>query len=285
MRSIKRILMPLDLQERSMPAAAIQQADFLARHFHSEIVVLNVLRPFTYAIASAAAMALLEQAVAEQSEKLESCLLREFEQHKVRRIMAKGDPAREILAVAREENADLILMPSHGYGRMEGLLLGSVTTKLLGHCECPFWIAPQTPPSEMREFQIRSVLCAVDFSPTSLKTTQTARDLADEFLAKLTLAHATPGVEIYGPGGSHELHGMKEELVNSAKRHMAKLQTEAGTNAETFIGSGDVGKVIAQAATESHADLVVGGRRFVRGPLGRSLYDIIHHSSVPILIL
>ena len=39
----------------------------------------------------------------------------------------EGDPAHEILAVAREVQADLIVMGSHGYGAFKRLLLGSVS--------------------------------------------------------------------------------------------------------------------------------------------------------------
>ena len=52
-----------------------------------------------------------------------------------------GDVASEILASAREMNADLIAMGSRGQGAMARLLLGSVARNVLEHATCSVLIA------------------------------------------------------------------------------------------------------------------------------------------------
>jgi nucleotide-binding universal stress UspA family protein len=49
-----------------------------------------------------------------------------------------GDPAKEILSVAAEEHADIIIMGRRGMGDLAGLLLGSVSHKVshLAECAC-----------------------------------------------------------------------------------------------------------------------------------------------------
>jgi nucleotide-binding universal stress UspA family protein len=47
-----------------------------------------------------------------------------------------GEPATEILALARERNADLIVAGARGASFMEGLLMGSVADRLLRHARC-----------------------------------------------------------------------------------------------------------------------------------------------------
>jgi nucleotide-binding universal stress UspA family protein len=47
-----------------------------------------------------------------------------------------GDPAAEILAVAKERNADLIVCGARGVSWIEGLLMGSVADRLLKHARC-----------------------------------------------------------------------------------------------------------------------------------------------------
>ena len=42
-----------------------------------------------------------------------------------------GDPAEVIAQYAREQRCDQVVMATHGRGRMTGLLLGSVATKVL----------------------------------------------------------------------------------------------------------------------------------------------------------
>lgn len=43
-------------------------------------------------------------------------------------ILAKGDPAKEILAAAESEKADLIAMATHGHGPIPDMILGSVAS-------------------------------------------------------------------------------------------------------------------------------------------------------------
>ena len=48
-----------------------------------------------------------------------------------------GDPADGILAAAKREKADLIVLGTRGYGEIKGLLLGSVSHKVAARAHCP----------------------------------------------------------------------------------------------------------------------------------------------------
>jgi len=228
---------------------------------------------------------LMERDVASEQEKLKECLGSELNGLSVRHLVVKGDPAHEILRTVADQKIDLIVMPTHGYGMYEKFLLGSVTAKVLHNGVCPVWTGAHGEDAPDQKFAIRNVLCAVDFSTHSPKTVRWAQDVANEFGAQLTLAHVTPGVEIYGPGGYHVLTDMKQELVNGATKQMAKIQEEVGTKAEVFIGSGDVPKVMSQAAKETKADLLVVGCRSLDHRFGNTAYGIIRESHVPIFSL
>jgi nucleotide-binding universal stress UspA family protein len=52
------------------------------------------------------------------------------------------DPADLIADVARELGADLIVVGTRGHGRMAGMLLGSVTQRLLHVSPCPVLAVP-----------------------------------------------------------------------------------------------------------------------------------------------
>lgn len=47
-----------------------------------------------------------------------------------------GEPAHEIASYAKRNDCDLIVMGRRGRGRLEGLLLGSVSSHLAGHADC-----------------------------------------------------------------------------------------------------------------------------------------------------
>jgi nucleotide-binding universal stress UspA family protein len=53
-----------------------------------------------------------------------------------------GDPAEIIIEVARSRKADAIVVGRRGRGRLTGLLLGSVSQKLVSLAPCPVIVVP-----------------------------------------------------------------------------------------------------------------------------------------------
>jgi nucleotide-binding universal stress UspA family protein len=53
-----------------------------------------------------------------------------------------GDPAEAILEIARRDGADAIVLGRRGRGRLAGLLLGSVSQKLVSLAPCPVIVVP-----------------------------------------------------------------------------------------------------------------------------------------------
>ena len=59
-----------------------------------------------------------------------------------------GHTARAIAEIAKELDADLIVVGTHGYGRVAGLLVGSFTQGLLHQGVCPVLAIPTGAPVE-----------------------------------------------------------------------------------------------------------------------------------------
>jgi nucleotide-binding universal stress UspA family protein len=55
-----------------------------------------------------------------------------------------GDPAREIVRLALREQADLIVLGTHGRTGLRRLLAGSVAEEVLRRAPCPVFVFPQT---------------------------------------------------------------------------------------------------------------------------------------------
>jgi len=273
----RKLLLPLDLDQPSLPAA--HQAAALARHFHSEIVILHVVRTLSYFSIHKNELA---AAIVHAEEKLQGMLAAEFAGIATRRLVRQGDPAHVIVETARQENAGAIVMGPHAYSALGGRLIGSVTEKMMAAALTPIWSCAnleRTSPA----LPLHNVMCAVDFTPHDHQTIGWAAAMAAEFKARVTLAHVTPGIEIYGPGGLHEIPDLKEALVSAATRHLGKLAAETGVKGETHVSSGDVAKMLNVAAQETAADLLVIGRRAPRGLLGGHCYSIISKSHIPVL--
>jgi universal stress protein A len=48
-----------------------------------------------------------------------------------------GNPAEQIVAYAKENDAEMIIMTTHGYSGLEHVVLGSTTESVLRHAQCP----------------------------------------------------------------------------------------------------------------------------------------------------
>ncbi len=55
----------------------------------------------------------------------------------VRTHVLTGDPAEQLLGYAHDRGIDLIIMGRRGLGRIQGVLMGSVSAKVSSLAECP----------------------------------------------------------------------------------------------------------------------------------------------------
>jgi nucleotide-binding universal stress UspA family protein len=288
MVNIKKILLPVDFPNPSLPV--IHQAATLAHHFHSEVLLLHVVTPQSHEAGvpdsdpELARWDMLGEIQKQAQRMRDQSLAPELAGLSTEQLAFTGDPVTAIVQTAMQENASLIMMPSHGYN-FSRFLLGSVTAKVLGGTEVPVWTGAHVEQPSLHEFAIHNVLCAIDLSPQSRKTASWAAEFAAEFGARLTLAYVTPSVEFWGPGGIYIDTAWQQALVVPARQQMAQLQQDLGIHAETFIGSGDLPKVLSQAATETKADLLIIGSRPYGSHLRTHTYSIICAVPVPILSL
>ena len=286
MLNIKKILLPVDFPNTSL--RVIHQAAALAHHFHAEIVMLHVATALSHAAGvpeggpELARWDMLAEITRAAEKNLDQSLEPELHDLTIERLLVKGGAARAIVQTARDERADLIMMPSHG-DAFSQFLLGSVTAKVLHGSECPVWTDAHVERLPAHEFAIRNILCAVTFDPHNRKSLSWAAQMAAEFGAHLTLAHVTAGVKFWGPGGGYISPEWKEALVSDASQHIAKLQQEMGIKADVFIGSGDAAKVLCQVAKQTKADLLVTGCYPYGGRLRTHGYAIICAVPIPVL--
>jgi nucleotide-binding universal stress UspA family protein len=283
MLDFSKILLPVDLEEPSLPT--IHQAAQLARHFHSEIVMMHAVEPLGHlTLHDERHKALHAEHVLRAEAKLDAALHHELDGFTVKRLVLQGDPAEAILQAARDENVSLIVMGTHGFAGMAYFLVGSVTAQIVTTVNCPIWTGPH-PANSSAPLEIQNVLCALALSPDE-RLISSAAEIAREFGAKLTLAHVVPDMDTYSPGGIYaDVHGFARQLVAASESKIAKLKQAAGVEADVFVASGDVATVLASAAQKTGADLMVIGRHPRGGWLGGHAYPIISRSPISVLSL
>lgn len=287
MLTIKKILVPVDFPNPSL--RVLQEAATMARQFHSEMVLMHALVPLNHGSAKAEKTAdfsagdLLVALNREAEKNPDASQRPDLSGLAIRQIVIKDDPARAIVQAAQSEKVDLIVMPSHG-SSFDQFLLGSVTAKVLNVTECPIWTgAHKKKESPAQKFVIQHILCLVELGPRSQQAVSWAEAMAATFNARLTLAHVTASVELWGPGGTYVVQKWKDQLVGDASRRIEKLQQSMGIKADVLIGSGDVAKVVSTAVHQTKADLLVSECY----PYGSNLrvhgYAIICAVSIPVL--
>lgn len=60
----------------------------------------------------------------------------------VESLVISGHPGPALIEAASEPEADLIVVGSRGYGGFRGMLLGSVSTYVIHHADCPVAVIP-----------------------------------------------------------------------------------------------------------------------------------------------
>jgi nucleotide-binding universal stress UspA family protein len=132
--NIKTILHPTDFSAASR--YALELAMSLARDHDSRVVMLHVLEPRFYGDEPVLLTRTLEDLRAEAEYGLDT-LPKPPRGIETEHVTAEGDAVAEILRVAAEEQADLIVLGTHGRTGLRRLLMGSVAENVIRRATCP----------------------------------------------------------------------------------------------------------------------------------------------------
>jgi nucleotide-binding universal stress UspA family protein len=285
---MKRILAPVDFSERSVGAARYVEA--LVEHFDATAVLMHVLPPPHYEFSSmevggTVISELFEIRSRQVREELEGFLREEIPQLVAERLLLEGDPAQKIVDYAHDNETDLVVVPTHGYGPFRRFILGSVTAKILHDTDCPVWTGvhlEEAPPVEKIDF--RTVMVAVDLGEQSVKAQAWAAGFAKSYGARLLVVHAMPCLE--GEGEEKSQSDFEEKLRSDCQSEIERLYGDALGDAEVMLECGDASEVVCSAASQTEADLLVIGRGSAAGVFGRlraNAYSIIRMSPCPVV--
>jgi nucleotide-binding universal stress UspA family protein len=138
---IHKIVCPTDFSDPSYEGVKV--AAELAEKLESELILVNVISPVPVMSGSAAPTGFHIPSVMNEmrswAEKAISILITEKISKTVqsRSIVIQGNPAEEIVRLADKENADMIIIATHGESGWKRFLFGSVTEKVIRMTSCP----------------------------------------------------------------------------------------------------------------------------------------------------
>ena len=288
MPSFHRVLFPVDFSSRCNDTSPYVAS--IARKSASEVVLLHAFGIYngaSYGDASPTIVYAAYEDVIRQSRvaELESFGYEDFKDLKVTRTIEVGEAAEAIAQYVAEHGIDLVVMPTHGHGRFRQFLLGSVTSKVLHDVTCPVWTTAHSETLVSRAFeQIHTIVCAVDLSSDTPVVVRAACEMACRYGGTVQLVHAISSPEL--ENGYVENAPFQRFLFDAANERLAAIQRELQTHFDVCVRHGNVAAIVAEAAANCGAQLVVVGRGRIQKTLGRfrtNMAAIIRESPCPVL--
>ena len=287
MTTPQTIVCPTDFSECSR--WALDRAATMALRYNAQLHVLHVRTLFFDPGPAAEEFPEVEQ----YQRLLESLATEEMNQLGLqphtsitKRIRRSVTAADGILDYAQEQNADLIVLGTHGRRGLRHVLLGSVAERVARLSSCSVLTVGQTPKHESNK-----IIVPLDFSEASCRAFEYAARIAEKETQELVLLHiANPEIFprwfVAGPRSVFEVFPTLERETREQLRAIA--DRKPSLRIENVIGEGSVYQKITECALEHGANLIVMGATGQGGAkksiLGGVTEKVIRTASCPVLV-
>jgi nucleotide-binding universal stress UspA family protein len=301
MAPISRILVPVDFSDRCL--RMMPYVTVFSERYKAEVVLLHVMDPvyvvqqihrrlcegYTNVVPQTPISGPLPVPgwiLTERIKELRAFGAVALQGIPVRRLVYEGDPEMQIASFIQAEDAQLVIMPTHGYGVFRRFLIGSVTSKVLHDVSCAVLTGVHMEAkSPFTNVTFSNIVCAVDLNPQCGDTLAWASRLAKDFDARLSIVHVIPSINAGLPVTFSSR--LKQESEAIARQHIKKLQTEiAADSVGICIREGDVAREVSSFAHSIAGDLIIIGRSSQDGTAGRlrtNAYAIIRQAPCPVV--
>ena len=140
MIELKRILVPTDFSDSARQA--LTYGISFAKEYGAELVLLHVVETLPVGYATDLFPVPMAEVFEELSAYARTQLTALHEEVaardvSVREVLRQGRPSAEIVAAARDEAIDMIVLGTHGRGVLDKALFGSTTERVVRSAPCP----------------------------------------------------------------------------------------------------------------------------------------------------
>jgi nucleotide-binding universal stress UspA family protein len=185
--------------------------------------------------------------------------------------LSGGDPAETLVRMARDHDAELLVVGSRGRGDLRTALGGSVSAAVVRAAPCPVAVVPPRLTLPFPHPGLRSVICGVEGSERDRELLRFAADLAGRVGAPLYAVHGFDPRPLYG---AHPVPVALAGLPEAARTRLARSVRAAGVRAHRAVVPMPAASALCHAAEAHRAGLVVVASSG-RGRLGLFLHGSI----------
>ena len=281
---LTKILVTTDFSEVS--DRALDYAIALARRYDARIYLAHVITPDPFQFAEPQLAQATYEKVRQAAEEgitdiLISGKLRGVP-HEV--LMEEGNVWPTLDKLITEHEIDLVVVGTHGRGKVQKILIGSVAEEIFRQADCAvLTVGPGVKGDTATEIEPKSILFATDFGPGAEKAAAHAFSLAQEHDARVTLLHVIESAAAY----TEESVARQREINVVRMKQLMPPGSENWCKPEFRVTFGSAAEEILIAARESEADLVVMGakaRRSLAGHVPLTIaYNVVTKASCPVL--
>lgn len=204
-------------------------------------------------------------------------------------ISRLGAPDEVLAAAAHDEQADLVVVGTHGHTGVSRFLLGSVASTTIRRATCDVLVVRGEPVRAA----FHKPLVATDFSPAATKALARAAKVLDpgsplEVVHAWQLPAGSWGATLLGQA-RFPWSTVRDAVLASAKAQVDKLVAEHGHALHVELVQGPPASVITETAERGGHDLIVvgahGNRGFRRLLLGSVAESTVRHAACSVLVV
>jgi nucleotide-binding universal stress UspA family protein len=294
---LQTIVVPLDFSTASL--RALEFALPLAKRFGARVEVVHVYEG-AHQFSSVATSPVLwseEEAkryLADEVELTFGTRPRREDCH-----LRVGKPEQEIVAVAEELKADLIVIATHGRGGLKHLMLGNTTEKVIRQATCPVLVVREATRGPIQTavegIVLQKILVPVDFSDCAKEGARYASVFATGVGANLLLLHIVRPPDYMVMEGTTADPNWPQLLETSLLEAEDKLDQMVnflpllGISAETQVEVGVPVDKLIEASAWPDIDLVITSTHGYSGLrhalLGSVAEQIARQANCPVLVV
>ena len=206
------------------------------------------------------------------------------------RLVTDVHVADAIVREARELDAGLIALSTHGRSGLRRLILGSVAEEVLRRSPVPVLCFP---PSNEEPGELRHLLLTTDRSDEALRPFEPVLSLARELGAKVTVLHVVPELQAIPHGAAFAPAVSAPDVQRDVRRAREELAAQCSTLGDgvelavEVLHDDDPARAIADFAAKHDVDVIAlsthGRTGFRRLGLGSVAEAVLRASPVPVL--
>ena len=271
---IRKILIPYDFSETA--ALSLEHAVFMAKLLKAEITLLHIVETVTFTSAISHALSGFEKKIENTSNQKLDEIAKDLHQHHgilVTVLTEVGRIYKKIISVAKEIDADIIIMGTHGVSGYQRFNVGSNTSRVVEAASCPV-ISVQT---HAKNIGFKKIVLPIDESPTSRQKVNHVIEMANHYNAHVYVV----GLINFTNEEAKRKFKIKVEQV---EEFLAKYDI---SHESKFIQGDNLAKMTMSVAEEIDADLVVimtEQEPSITGFfLGTYATQVVNHSKVPVM--